>query len=145
MKTLLFPLVLFLTLLTACETFDQGPSDVAYNDLLLATDGQAFTLPGSDILNAKLLIDPTVDGGYKIIILLSKEGTAVFADATEKALDKQLSISAAGRTILSATVMTPISDGRIVVSGYQRDEAKRIIDALIDSHPKKVPARPPLD
>jgi len=131
MKPRLFSLVLLLTLLTACETFDPSPSNLAYNDLLLSSDGQDFTLPGADILNVKLLIDPAVEGGYKIIIVLSQDGTSLFADVTQKALDKKLSISSSGRAILSATVMAPVSDGRIVVSGYQRDEAKRIVDALV--------------
>jgi len=131
MKRHLLVFLSLLALLTGCGTFDLSPSHVTYNDLVLSSAGEAVTLPGSAILSAKLLVDPTGDDRYKIAIVLNGDGTNLFTHVTERAVGKQLLVSAAGKTILSATIMAPIPDGRLTVTGYTRQEANRIFDSMV--------------
>ncbi len=139
MKRHFLTLVSLLVLLTGCETLDSGPSHVTYNDLVLSSAGEAVTLPGSAILSAKLLVDPNSDNRYKIAIVLNSAGTDLFTHVTERAVGKKLSISASGKTILSATIMAPIPDGRLTVTGYTRQEATRIVDAMVSKTDKGNP------
>ena len=129
MKRHLFLLSALLILLAACQT--AAPPPIVYNDILLSSDDGDTVLPGTDILSVKLQYDDMVPNGVKIAILLTKEGSATFADITKRNLGKLLAMTVSQRPILSATIMAPILDGRIVVTGSSREDAAAIVDALV--------------
>lgn len=119
-----------LALLASCQTF-RYPWEVAYNDLQLSTDDQNTTLPGSSILTVKAVEESSLPHGWKVVIILTGRGTIAFSLITELSVGKQLSIHSKGQPILSATIVAPIPDGKITVAGYTREEAQRIVEALV--------------
>jgi preprotein translocase subunit SecD len=125
-------------LLAGCETL--APRTPVYSDLHLSCEGLAATLPGTEVASAAISEEAETVGRWKVAIVLKKNGAAVFADLTKKAVGKQLVIRASGKTILSATMMQPIVDGRITVTGYRLQEASEIVDALTK---KPAPAKSP--
>jgi preprotein translocase subunit SecD len=102
---------------------------------------KSVILTGKDVKNATAYID-SQSNNPTIGLTLNASGTKKFAEATQKFMGKQISITMDGQTLTSPTVQANITNGQAVITGSKSiDEAKREAD-LINSGALPVTIKP---
>ena len=116
-------------LFIGCQTLATSNKSTEYNDIVFSCGEETVVFQGSDIRSIMLKKDRV--GIISIIIELDEDGTLRFADLTKRNVQKELTMSVSGRTIVSAKLLEPILDGKMRLSGYQEIEAEEVYKSLI--------------
>lgn len=101
------------------------------SDILPPTDQWKFTgLTGKQLKKAEVLQDSR-SGAVQVSLQFNDEGSKLFADITEKNVNKLVAIFLDGEPISIPRVNEPILDGSAVISGdFKWDEAKLLAQRL---------------
>ena len=81
-------------------------------------------------------VEQTLDEMTKqpaVDIILTKEATRRFAQFTQERVGKQIYLRIDGTTIMSATLLDPITGGMLRVSSQSMEDAHRLADRIDES------------
>lgn len=102
-------------------------------------DGEVI-LTGKDVEKATAITNPET-GKPEVSLELNETGKVKFAEATDKYIGQQISISMDEEVLTSPTVQSKITDGKAVITGSASVEEAKSIAALISAGALPVPVK----
>ena len=126
-------------MLTACEMPGQTqsvPMKINPSFTIKAADGDGII--SSNEVSTVTYKKAPANNGWQVIFMFTEEGANKFADYTAAHIGETVSICIDNTVILSPTIVSKISDGRVAVSISEESEAKHLVE-LICSQNNELP------
>lgn len=126
-------LVIFCVILffASCQTTNNINQKTKYNDIIIISNDVQTIIDGDNIVSVKKQEHPTTKDQYMVIIKFDDYAKEIIKTLTTKYLGKKMSIFVAETELITATVMEPIADGMVCISGMENNKTEKILNLIL--------------